>query len=97
MNYDFYGNANESLCADVEFEVGSESVSSTDDLPIDADMHMGSKKEVSENKNATQIEKAVKKTTFKLVFGLSFVVLAIATPLFWINNQDEGHHYLVPT
>lgn len=91
---------NESLCADVEFQGSSESVSSTNDLPGDADVKTPSKM-VPENGNAMQLQnhhmgKTLQKTTFKLVCGLSFTLLAIATPLIWINNQDEGH-YLVPT
>ncbi|KAJ1417749.1 Armadillo-type fold [Sesbania bispinosa] len=87
---------NESLC---EFEDNSESVSSTDDpLGGDANMQMPAKV-VPKSRNLIQndrMEKTLKKAKFKLVFGLSFVLLAMATPLLWINSQDEGH-YLVPT
>ncbi|KAG4912699.1 hypothetical protein JHK82_053288 [Glycine max] len=74
-------------CAEVEFQGSSESVSSTDDIPADADKQMHTEV-VPVNRNA--------KTTYKLVCGLSCVLLAVATPLLWINSQDEGH-YLVPT
>lgn len=80
-------------CGEVEFQVSSESVSSSDDLPVDANKQI-STKVVSENRNVTPT--ALQKTKYKLVCGLSFVLLAVATPLLWINVQDEGH-YLVPT
>lgn len=80
-------------CAEVEFQGGSESVSSTDDLPGDASKQT-STKVVPEDRNFTPT--ALQQTKYKLVCGLSFVLLAVATPLLWINSQDEGH-YLVPT
>lgn len=85
------------LCADVEFQAGSsESVSSAGD----ADIQMMPSKVVLENRKVTTqmdlMQKALQKTKFKLVCGLSFVLLAMATPLLWINSQDEGH-CLVPT
>jgi len=81
-------------CAEVEFQGGSESVSSTDDLLGDASKQQMSTKVVPENRIFTPT--ALQKTKYKLVCGLSFVLLAVATPLLWINSQDEGH-YLVPT
>ncbi|KAK7396165.1 hypothetical protein VNO78_16976 [Psophocarpus tetragonolobus] len=81
-------------CAEVEVQAGSESVSSTDDLPVDGDKQMPTEV-VPGNRNDTPT--ALQKTKYKLVCGLSFVVLVVATPLLWINSQDEGHHYLVPT
>ncbi|XP_027351141.1 protein SINE1-like [Abrus precatorius] len=89
---------NESSSADVEFQGGSESVSSTDDLPEDYDMHMP-RKVVPENGNVRPIDwmdKALQRTKLKLVCGLSFVLLAMATPLLWISSQDEGYYH-VPT
>ncbi|XP_014491410.1 protein SINE1 [Vigna radiata var. radiata] len=80
-------------CGEAEFQVSSESVSSSDDLPVDANKQI-STKVVPENRNITPT--AQRKTKYKLVCGLSFVVLAVATPLLWITIQDEGH-YLVPT
>ncbi|CAJ1921632.1 unnamed protein product [Sphenostylis stenocarpa] len=80
-------------CAEIEFQGGSESVSSTDDLPVYANKKMPIKL-VPENRNATPT--ALQKTKYKLVCGLSFVLLAVATPLLWISSQDEAH-YLVPT
>ncbi|RDX96261.1 Protein SINE1, partial [Mucuna pruriens] len=76
---------NGSICAEVEFQGGSESISSTDDpLPTEV---------LPENTNFTptdRMENALQNTKFKLVCGLSFVLLAVATPLLWINSQDEG-------
>ena len=85
--------------SDVEFKGDSESVSSTDDLPGDADMKMPTNV-VPANRNVTQtdrVEKALHKTKCKLVCGLSFVLLAMATPLLWISSQQDEGHYLVPT
>lgn len=80
----------ENLYDDVEkFPGGFESVSSTEDVPTDADLQM-SRKVIAENKIARQ------KVNLKLVCGLSFAVLAVCTPLFWLSNQDEGG-CLVPT
>ncbi|KAF7801487.1 protein SINE1-like [Senna tora] len=52
-----------------------------------------------QDENNTQtvgMEKTVQKTKFKLLCGLSFALLAMATPLVWINSQEEAH-FLVPT
>lgn len=81
-----------------EFQGGLESVSSTDDVLTDADLHV-SQEAVPEDKTETQslgLKKARQKTTSKFVCGLFFVLLAVFTPLLWINDQDEGY-YLVPT
>ncbi|KAG4941476.1 hypothetical protein JHK87_045347 [Glycine soja] len=98
VNYDskesgsLYGNG------DIQFQGGPESVSSTDDIPGNTDLQRPS--EVGpESRNGTEtvlMEKPFQKTTHKLVCGISFALLAIATPLLWINSQDEGH-FLVPT
>ncbi|KAE9619795.1 hypothetical protein Lal_00038179 [Lupinus albus] len=87
VNYDD-DEDNESLYADVLFEGGLESVSPKDDLPGDVDMQMPPEVVVPENR--------LRKTKRKLICCLSFVLVAMATPLFWINSQEEGH-YLVPT
>ncbi|KAF7819292.1 protein SINE1-like [Senna tora] len=93
-------NDNESLYADIQFQGGPESVSSTEDLPADADMQASPKVVVPGKRNDTDttvhVKKALRRTKLKLVYGLSFVLLAMATPLLWINIQEEGH-YLVPT
>ncbi|XP_057445822.1 protein SINE1-like [Lotus japonicus] len=88
VNYDC--KENESSCGDVQFQGGPESVSSTDELLGDADMQ-------SRNDILTVLmEKPIQKAKRKLVCGLSFVIIAMATPLLWINSQEEGH-FLVPT
>ena len=90
---------NGSLYDDEQFQGGPESVSSTDDLPVvGADMQVPPEV-VPENSNDTEtvrMEKPLRKTACKLVCGLSFALLAVATPLLWISSQEEGH-YLVPT
>lgn len=73
---------------------GSESVSSTDGVPIHAISVLA-----HHNKMKTQfigIEKAYKKTALKLVCGFSFLLFTIFTSLLWIDEQDQGS-YLVPT
>jgi hypothetical protein len=81
-----------------EYQGGPESVSSTDDVLTDADLHV-SQEAVPEDKTETQrpgLQKARQKATSKFVCGLLFVLLAVFTPLLWMNDQDEGY-YLVPT
>jgi len=96
VNFD--SKENGGLYGDVKFQGGPESVSSTDDNPITSDIEMPS--EVGpESGNGTEtvlMGKPFQKTKQKLVCGISFALLAIATPLLWINSQDEGH-FLVPT
>ncbi|XP_062093006.1 protein SINE1-like [Humulus lupulus] len=87
---DYECRDNENLHVDVEQFLGSsESVSSTEDIPTDADLQV-SLEVVAENKTAHS------KVALKLVCSLSFAALAIFTPLFWLSNQDEVG-YLVPT
>ncbi|KAE9612519.1 hypothetical protein Lal_00033285 [Lupinus albus] len=86
VNYDD-GEDNESLYADVPFENDSESVSSTDGLPGAAYIQIPPEV-VPENR--------LRKTRRKLVCGLSFILIAMATPLLWISSQEEAD-YLVPT
>ncbi|KAK4282136.1 hypothetical protein QN277_013548 [Acacia crassicarpa] len=89
---------NKRLYADVQFQGGPESVSSTEDLPAGADMQAPPEMVPPKSNDAwtvVRIEKALHKTKLKLVFGLSLVLLAMATPLLWINIQDD--RYLVPT
>jgi len=95
-NYDSKENGD--LYDDDQFQGGPESVSSTDDNPVNSDMQRPS--EVGpESRNGTEtvlMGKPFQKTKQKLVCGISFALLAIATPFLWINSQDEGH-FLVPT
>ncbi|KAF4346458.1 hypothetical protein G4B88_019968 [Cannabis sativa] len=87
-DYDYRDD--EKLYADVDQVLeGSESVSSTEDFPTDADLQV-SLKVVAENKTGHP------KLVLKLVCGLSFAAMAIFTPLIWLNHQDEVG-YLVPT
>ena len=89
---------NESFYDDVRFQGGSEFVSPTDNFPAVAHLQM-TPEVVSENRTDTQtvrMEKSHPKIKYKFVCGLSFVLLAVATPLLWINHQEEGY-YPVPT
>lgn len=95
---------NESLLYDVgdnddaQIQHGQESVSIPDELSGEVDMQMHPEA-VPTSKNNTQrigMEMTLRRAALKLVCGLSFALLAVATPLVWINGQDEGH-YLVPT
>lgn len=100
-NLNYERNDSESSFANIQFQGGSESVSSTEDFPADANMQASPKVVVFEKRNDAQatvhIKKAFRKTKLKLVYGLSFVLLAMATPLLWINNIQEESRYLVPT
>ncbi|PNY17684.1 arm repeat superfamily protein [Trifolium pratense] len=94
----YHTGENASSCGDVQYQDGSESVSSTDDLLGDANTQRPSK-EIPESNKVPQIvrmEKPLQKTKRRFVCGLSFVILAMATPLIWINSQEEAH-FLVPT
>lgn len=95
-NYD--GKEYGSSCGDGQYQGESESVSSTDELPADADNQRLSE-EVRESRKDPQIvrvEKPIQTTKRRFVCGLSFVILAVATPLIWLNSQEEAH-FLVPT
>uniref|UniRef100_A0A2N9EGE6 TORTIFOLIA1/SINE1-2 N-terminal domain-containing protein n=1 Tax=Fagus sylvatica TaxID=28930 RepID=A0A2N9EGE6_FAGSY len=97
VNYN--GKENGRLYANGEqFQGGPESVSSTDDVLTDANLQV-SQEEVPEIKTETRrsgIQKDRQKIALKFICGLFFVLLAVFTPLLWINDQDEGY-YLVPT
>ncbi|CAJ1953383.1 unnamed protein product [Sphenostylis stenocarpa] len=97
VNYD--SKENGGLYSDDQFQGGPESVSSTYDNPINSDMQRPSEFGRPESRNDTEtvlVVKPFQKTKHKLVCGISFALLAIATPLLWFNSQDEGH-FLVPT
>lgn len=91
MNYD--GKENEEGSYDGDDDNGSV----TDELPAESDLKMHPEV-VSENDNTKKfgMEKTLQRTKLKLLCGLSFALLAMATPLVWINSQEEGH-FLVPT
>ncbi|KAK2451080.1 ARM repeat superfamily protein [Trifolium repens] len=94
----YHTRENASSCGDVQYQGRSESVSSTDDLLGDAGTQRPSKEvpESSKDPQIVRMEKSLQKTKRRFVCGLSFVVLAMATPLIWINSQEEAH-FLVPT
>ncbi|GAV72689.1 hypothetical protein CFOL_v3_35906 [Cephalotus follicularis] len=95
--YEVEGNGN-LYDGDEQFQGVSESVSSTDDTPADADVQM-SREVVPASRTTTQkfcIEKTRKTTASKLVLCLLFTVLAVVTSFLWIGGQDEVYH-LVPT
>ncbi|WRX23922.1 hypothetical protein QQP08_016409 [Theobroma cacao] len=97
MIYEVKGNGHLYTDGD-EFQGVSESVSSTDDSPADIDVQ-ASCEAVSKNKTETQDfqnEKARKKTVFKMLFGLFFIILAVLTSFLWTEVQDEGFQ-VVPT
>ncbi|BAU01949.1 hypothetical protein LR48_Vigan10g142000 [Vigna angularis] len=90
---------NGGLYCDDQSQGGPESVSSTDDNPVNSDMQRRPSEVGPDRGNGTEtvlVGKPFQKTKHKLVYGISFALLAIATPLLWINSQDEGH-FLVPT
>ncbi|KAL6272022.1 hypothetical protein ACE6H2_022714 [Prunus campanulata] len=100
VNYDCRENGS-FYAGDEQFQGGPESVSSTDGIPVDADLQV-SQEVVPENETEIQmsgIKSARRKVAVKLLCGLSFALLAVAMPLLWINDQGEGHegYYLVPT
>ncbi|WVZ15540.1 hypothetical protein V8G54_013106 [Vigna mungo] len=90
---------NGGLYCDDQSQGGLESVSSTDDNLVNSDMQRRSSEVGHDRGNGTEtvlVGKPFQKTKHKLVYGISFALLAIATPLLWINSQDEDH-FLVPT
>ncbi|KAK9290885.1 hypothetical protein L1049_009064 [Liquidambar formosana] len=96
VDYEIEGNENLSSGGE-QFQVGSESVSSTEDVPTDVDVQVshevfpGSKTEIQK----LGIEKTRWKRAFQLLCGL-FVLFAVFASLLWIDNEDEGYN-LVPT
>lgn len=100
VNYECRENGS-FYAGDEQFHGGPESVSSTDGIPVDADLQ-ASQEVVPENETEVPIsgiKSARRKVAVKLLCGLSFALLAVAMPLLWINDQGEGHegYYLVPT
>ncbi|KAK7380646.1 hypothetical protein VNO78_33161 [Psophocarpus tetragonolobus] len=96
VNYN--SKENGSLYGDNQFQGGPESVSSTDDILGNTDVQRPSEVGPESRNGALTVlnGKSFQKTKHKLVCGLSFALLAIATPFIWMNSQDEGH-FLVPT
>lgn len=88
--YECRDGENESLYADVEqFQDDIESVSSTEDIPIDPHLQVP-------HQMIPEMKSNRPKAVLKFVCGLSFALLAAFTPVFLLSNQDEGC-YLVPT
>ncbi|MED6169647.1 hypothetical protein PIB30_023200 [Stylosanthes scabra] len=77
-----------------QFQDEQEPVSSTDDIPVGSALQVPP--ENIDNIETVCIRKPFQKTKYKVFCGLSFALLAMATPLLWIANQEDGH-YLVPT
>ncbi|XP_050209980.1 protein SINE1 [Mercurialis annua] len=81
-----------------QFQDTSESVSSTDDIPVNA--HVQVSPEISNgNKDAALRFCSGKnrwKNSYRLIIGFFFALLVIFSSLLWIDGQDQGR-YLVPT
>ena len=101
VNYEAADDGNLSRgsgCGGEQFQEGSESVSSTEDVPAEPSVQV-SHEVTPGNTTKTQgvgMKKAGKKISFKLITGLIFSRFANLVSLLWINTQDGGH-YLVPT
>lgn len=102
MNYEVADDGNLSSGGGGEqFLEGSESVSSTEDVPAEQpEPNVQVTHEVipgnTTDTRGVGMKKAGKKISFKLICGLIFSILAIFLSLLWIDTQDEGV-YLVPT
>ncbi|XP_057982890.1 protein SINE1 [Malania oleifera] len=98
VNYEVKGNE-KSPGSVGQFKDGSESVSSTDDVPHDADPQVSCEIDpetvTGAQKLSTERTKR-KKTTFNLICGLIFLLIAIFASLLLMDHQD-GSFYLVPT
>lgn len=96
VNNEVQGNGNLSNGGE-QFEIGSESVSSTEDFPADAVVQVShevvpvSKIEIPKS----SLKKSYRKTTLKLI-SLLIGLVALLGSLLWTWGQDEGY-YLVPT
>lgn len=96
VNYEVEGTENLSGCGE-QVQIGSESVSSTEDVPADVDVEVshemltGSKIEIPKS----SIKKSYRRIAFKLVCSL-FMLLALLASLLWIGDRDEGYN-IVPT
>ncbi|KAJ9179919.1 hypothetical protein P3X46_008230 [Hevea brasiliensis] len=97
VGYEVEDNRN-SCTGEEQFQDTSESVSSTDDAPGDADVQV-SPEVVTTNKDDTSRfhnRKSHWKNSYRLVVSLFFALLAVFTSLMWADDQKEGQ-YLVPT
>lgn len=96
VGYEFEDKG-DSYAGDEQFQGTSESVSSTDDVPVHADVQV-SPELVPANKTVGQrfcVEKGRRKFS-SILFVVIFFALIVFTSLMWIDSQDEGQH-LVPT
>ena len=101
MNYEVADDGNLSRgsgCGGEQFQEGSESVSSTEDVPAEPSVQVSHEVTPGNTTNTQGVgmKKAGKKISFKLITGLIFSRFANLVSLLWINTQDGGH-YLVPT
>lgn len=97
VNYDCRENGR-IYADDEQFQGGNESVSSTEDLPGNADVQVSQKvvpQEIIETRKYG-FQKIRRKHALKLVCGLSVALLAVFAPLLWTSDPNDGH-YLVPT
>ncbi|CAK9145899.1 unnamed protein product [Ilex paraguariensis] len=82
-----------------QFHGSLESVSSsTEDVPVDADLQVYPK-EVPGSKTESQgicVQKVHRKSTVNIVCGLLAMLFVVFGCLLWIDDQDEGYN-LVPT
>lgn len=102
MNYEVGENGNLSSGGGGDQSQGdSESVSSTEDVPTEANVQV-SHEVIPGDTIDTQgvgmvgMKKAGEKISFKLVYGLIFLLFATLVSLLWVDTQDGGYN-LVPT
>ncbi|CAK7341397.1 unnamed protein product [Dovyalis caffra] len=81
-----------------QFQGASESVASTDDVPVNSNVHVPPEVITGNKIDAKKfcIEKDVRETSSTLVVGFCIALLAIFASLMCIYLQDDGHH-MVPT
>lgn len=83
-----------------EIQDASESVSSTEDNPVEVDVQEESQEAVPMNKTETQVlhnDKAHKKKASIMFFGIFFIIVAVLTSLLWTEVHDDESFYVVPT
>ncbi|XP_004299912.1 PREDICTED: uncharacterized protein LOC101302266 [Fragaria vesca subsp. vesca] len=103
-SHDATYDCNGSFCdgGGVQFQGGPESVSSTDGIPKEGDLHMFQDAVLeikSEIQDSSIIRKPLRKAAAKFFCGLSFAVLAVIVLLALITAQGPSYesYYLVPT
>ena len=85
-------------CGGEQIQAGSESVSSTEDVPAEPSVQVSHEVTPGNTTNTQGVvmKKTGKKISFKLITGLIFSIFSIWVSLLWTDTQDGGH-YLVPT